>query len=58
MHLHFRSGFDKGGLDEVDLQLLAIVAVMIALGCAIYLFGDMYGMATQAGRVVRAVPAF
>jgi hypothetical protein len=53
MRLHF-----KGGFDEVDLQLLAIVAAMIALGCAIYLFGDMYEMATQAGRVARAVPVF
>lgn len=53
MHLYF-----KGGLDEVDLQLLAIVAMMIALGCVIYLFGDMYRIATQAGQVVRAVPTF
>jgi len=53
MHLHF-----KGGFDEVDLQLLAIVALMIALGCVIYLFGDMYEVATQAERVARAVPAF
>ena len=53
MHLHF-----KGGFDEVDLQLLAIVAAMIMLGCAIYLFGDMYQIATQAGQVARAVPAF
>jgi len=53
VHLHFKGGFDK-----VDLQLLAIVVVMIAFGCAIYLFGDMYEIATQAGRVARAVPAF
>ena len=53
MHLHFKDGFD-----EVDLQLLAIVAVMVALGCAIYLFGDMYETATQAGRLARAVPTF
>jgi hypothetical protein len=48
----------KGGFDEVDLQLLAIVAVMIALGCVIYLFGDMYGLGADAERVARAVPAF
>ena len=53
MHLHF-----KGGFDEVDLQLLAIVAVMIALGCAIYLFGDMYETATHVERVTRAVSTF
>jgi hypothetical protein len=53
MHLHFKDGFD-----EVDLQLLAIIAVMIVLGCVIYLFGDIYQMAAQAGRVARAVPAF
>lgn len=53
MHLHF-----KGGFDAVDLQLLAVVAVMIALGCAIYLFGDIYETGAQVGRVARAVPAF
>ncbi|MBN9601756.1 MAG: hypothetical protein J0G33_02375 [Afipia felis] len=53
MHLHF-----KGGFDEVDLQLLAIVAIMIALGCGIYLFGDMYEAGEQAGRVARALPSF
>jgi hypothetical protein len=53
MHLHF-----KGGFDGVDLQLLAIVAAMVALGCAIYLFGDMYQIATQTGPIARAVPAF
>lgn len=53
MHLHF-----KGGFDEVDLQLLAIGALMIALGCAIYLLGDMYEIGAQAGHVARPVPAF
>lgn len=53
MHLHF-----KGGFDAVDLQLLAIVAAMIALGCAIYLFGDIYETGAQVGYVARAVPAF
>jgi hypothetical protein len=53
MHLHF-----KGGFDAVDLQLLAIVAVMIALGCAIYLLGDLYEIGAQAGRVARAMPPF
>ena len=53
MDLHF-----KGGFDAVDLQLLAIVAVMVALGGAIYLFGDIYEIGAQAGRVARAVPPF
>jgi len=48
----------KGRFDEVDLQLLAIVAAMIALGCAIYLLGDMYELPSQAGRVARAIPTF
>lgn len=53
MHFHIKSGFDA-----VDLQLLAIIAIVVTLGCAIYLLGDIYEMGTQAERVARAVPAF